>query len=224
MIIDLLNNYSIEKQDRILDTAKRWYAQQYHHTGSKIDLYDEFPDAPYWGEYSEDDFYKWFDRLISFEECNWIEDIDKQFKKQKELFDNDKKWNMLLYNEDIFLKLLVWLDKNNITYCIIKGLLDYTDYLYIKTPQLPVEYYVLFTPDPRYAHLEYAVDNCGWVMYNVATLINNYHMVKVEEAISWIMNNSLGVVHRGYSNDLNLFFELEEDAAATKLRWAEYEI
>lgn len=224
MIIDLLNNYSVDEQNKILDATNRWYAQQYHHHSSKIDLYDIFPDAPYWGEYSAEDFYKWFDRLISFDERNWIEDINENFKKQIELFEKDKKWSRLFYQENISLRLLKWLDKNNITYCIIKGLLDFTDHLYIKTLQLPVEYYVLFTSNPRRAHLDYAVDNYGWVKYNVATLINDTSPFKVQEAMDWIRDNSLGIIHFISPMNDNLYFELEEDAAAIKLRWAEYEI
>ncbi len=221
MIIDLLNNYPINEQDKILDAAKRWYAQQHHHRGSKIDLYDVFPDAPYIGE---DGFDEWFEKILSSEKKEWIENINEKFTKQKKLFDDDKKWCRLFYNEDISLKLLMWLDKNNITYCIIKGLLDFADHLYIKTLQLPVEYYVLFTTNPRRSQLEYAIDNYGWVKYNVGTLINDTSAFKVHEAMDWIRDNSLGIIHFISPMNDNLYFELEEDAAAIKLRWAEYEI
>lgn len=255
MIIDLLNNYPIEDHSCIIETAQRWYLNEYRQS-TKFDMHKEYSDAPYWGdgecehgvckscthvcnisnetnepiyvnhydsdecceEYEDKEYNKWFENIITDAEKEWIEEINGAFKRQVKLFEEDEEW-IRLVRDEITIQLLVWLEERNITYCIVKVLADFEDQLFLKISALPDEYYALFTHTPKKYHLDYCVENHGWVWYKLGDLINKKESTDIDKIFEWMSENTVGCFqYLSHSYD-GVYFECEEDVMAVKLRW-----
>ena len=194
MIIDILDKYPTEEQDKIIDMAERWYVYEYRQSGTAIDLYGVFNDAPYWGDgkcekgtckdckydtregddescdnYIDENYNKWFDGIISEEEIEQIKELRDQDTQQKLLFVEDDEWKSL--HIDITYDLMKWLNKNDVTYCIIRGIVAIHDEIYVKGFYQNSEYKLRFG-SPSVYDMKFAVDEMGWKCYDIYTLTN----------------------------------------------------
>lgn len=239
MIIDFLDKYPIEEQDKILDMAERWYIHEYRRSGTGIDLYGVFNDLPYWGEgkcecegtcpynyddetecdhYDDSNYNEWFAGIITKDEKEQIDNIEQQIVRQMELFKEDDDWNPLHIN--ISYRLMKWLNERDITYCIIRGLASHHDYIFLKNFYPDAQYRLLFGQPTTY-DMKYAVDTMGWVSYGIRELTATKSSKTKEAAIKWIKENSVGLVHLWNDGGDTMVFEDEIDAMAIKLRWTE---
>lgn len=175
-------------------------------------------------EYSDKQFYEWFDKIINEEEKKWIEDINIPFDKQLDVMDESTEWST--ENIDIDFRLLNWLNENNITYCIIKGLLNYTDKIYVKTNKkwfdLGAEYRLRFGY-PTQHDISYAISSLGWHEVILTSLTKVHDNDILSETSKWIMKNKVGIVliSDQFNRNSKVIFEDEIDIMATKLRWME---
>lgn len=169
-------------------------------------------------EYRDVAYNEWFENIITDAEKEWIEEINGAFKRQVKLFEEDEEW-IRLFLDEITIQLLVWLEERNITYCIVKGLADFEDHLFLKITALPDEYYALFTHTPKKHQLDYCVENHGWVCYNIGNLANIKSPEDIDEIFTWMAENTVGVYqYLDKSYDV-VYFEYVEDVMAVKLRW-----
>ncbi len=171
----------------------------------------------YCEEYYDVAYNEWFDNIITGGEKEHIEEINGAFKRQIKLFEDDEEWMKLTHV--VTIQLLLWLEKRNITYCIIKGLTDFDDHLFIKISAPPDEYYALFTHTPKKYHLDYCVENHGWVCYNIGDLTNIRTIEGIDEIFKWMEENTIGCFQYLNKSGDTVYFECEEDAVAIKLRW-----
>lgn len=249
MIINLLDKYSTEEQDKIIEMAERHYVYEYRRSGTAIDLYAVFNDAPYWGEgecangkcaeckhninknsdgscdeYTDEAYNDWFDGIIEDHEIELINGLHEQNKRQVALFQEDEEWK-LLYTPITF-RLMKWLNEKDITYCIIRGLIEGRDDIFVKSSYIDLdsEYRLLFSR-PSVHDLRYAIDKLGWPSYSIRDLATIKSTKQKKIIVDWIKENNVGIVHQwneDYDAD-TLVFENEIDAMAIKLRWAEYD-
>jgi len=185
--------------------------------------YDDNEERCY--EYSDGAFYEWFNSIITNDEKIWIENIDKPFEKAIVFYDNEEYWEKI-YDDYVDLTLLKWLNDKNITYHIIKGLLDFSVNLYYKKESIwddHIREYRLRFGDATTIDYMYAISHLGWYRISIYDMAINDD--DINDAIEWIDENHTGIVLKysnvdGYSSN-DYLFENDEDIMGLKLRWME---
>ena len=239
MIVDFLYHFDINDQKRIIEMSDRWHAYKYRRNTTAFDLYEKFPNAPYYSyrsgicfepdcreenhydckDYVDPAYESWFDKLLIEEEIEELEDFEKLVQRQRKALQDDSQWDEL--HSNITLKLLNWLNEKEVTYCLIRNIPGQRDYLFAKNFLFYTEYRLLFSGENLSTYeIDYAITKLSWKQYYLSDLTGISDMKQKRIIEDWMYENKVGIIRK--LNSDSFLFENDIDAMAVKLRWNEY--
>lgn len=221
MKLDITKYMSNEEYEYHIKTKEKFFNMEHHCC----------PDAPYWGDgpnvydddsdYEDADYNRYYDNLLSYEEGQYIKELDFCFEETKFIL-NKNGWTLIKHSQEIQYYMLKWLHDRNISFIYHVHPVRFEEYLYLKN----AKDIMLFKFKFSYKHtttedIKFVINNYGWKYVSFKyDLKRSMYEYSPERMYQWCDENCKGIfIFSNSSGIIKVLFETTQDAVMFKLKW-----